>query len=403
MFSSKFSKKDYKIWVTIGRVLLVVLGAYIIAKSYGKGNDINVYLHAGGQIISGEDPYVENPFNNYLYSPLFALLMAPLSFLGLPIARVIWALFNCFLIYRTWNIFKLHSSYVQHMSQRSQVLLVACSALLAFNSFNHNLILGQMTVLMLWMVAESLHRITSRQWLLGAMILALGINIKIIPLFALGYLLLDQRYKALGMTLVGLILFMILPAVFLGWEENMSLHRHWIEVINPFKSKFGLEVNDGCVSLNCLWSRLAVDASLLSKLTNVSRLLVILLFSYYMLIRKKYNDSLRFWREFSLVMMAIILFFPHQMKYTMLFILPAAMYFLFGFLQSESSERRRPVYYLLGFCFILPAIIGRDIIGNTATDFFDTIGMMGILNLIIFLMLVFWKPSVKADQANMAS
>jgi hypothetical protein len=329
--------------------------------------------------------------------------MAPLSFLGLPIARVIWALFNCFLIYRTWNIFKLHSGYVQRMSQRNQVLLVACSALLAFNSFNHNLILGQMTVLMLWMVAESLHRISRGEWLLGAIILALGVNIKIIPLFALGYLLLDQRYKALGFTLVGLVFFMVLPALVLGWEENMALHRHWIEVINPFKSKFGLEVNDGCVSLNCLWSRLEGDASLLSKLTNASRLIVIILFSYYMFARRRYSDSLRFWREFSLVMMAIILFFPHQMKYTMLFILPAAMYFLFGFFQSEASERRHPINYLLGFCFILPAIIGRDIIGNTATDFFDTIGMMGILNVLIFVLLVFWKPKLEEDQARIAS
>ena len=379
-------------WHMAGRFVLLLLVVYVIAKSYSKGNDINVYLHAGNQIISDIDPFNENPYNNYLYSPLFALLMAPLSMLGLPIARVIWALLNCFLIYRTWNIFKVHSDYPSRMSERMKVTLVACSALLAFNSFNHNLILGQMTVLMLWMVIESLHRIRNGQWMLGALILGLGINIKIIPLFALGYLLLDKRFKALGTTLLVLILLMILPAIFLGWEQNMALHEHWLEVINPFKSKFGLEKNDGCVSLNCLWSRLSGDESLLNGLTNFSRLIVILLFSYYMLIRNRYNDSLRFWREASLVLMAIILFFPHQMKYTMLFILPATIYFLYGFLQSEKDERNRPIYYLLGFCFILPAIIGRDIIGNAATDFFDTIGMMGILNLLIFLVLVFWRP-----------
>ncbi len=135
MTEKETSGDGMKKWRIIGYSVLALLIVYVIAKSYSKGNDINVYLHAGTQLLSGEDPYVENPFNNYLYSPLFAMLMAPLSALGLSIGRVFWALFNCFLIYRTWQIFRLYSGYAYRLPKPKIVTLIAVSAALAFNSF----------------------------------------------------------------------------------------------------------------------------------------------------------------------------------------------------------------------------------------------------------------------------
>lgn len=382
-------------------LIFLLLGAYVITKSYVKGNDINVYLHAAQEFISGGNPYIDNPFNKYLYSPFFTVLLAPLTYLGFPLARVAWALLNCFLLFRSWQIFEREILSQTDWSQSRKNLFAAVALLLSFNAFNHNLILGQMTVFMLWTVIESMYQIRKGNLILGTVILALGINIKIIPILGLIYLFFKGRIKALVWTGSMLLLMMVIPMLFTGWENNILLHTSWFEAINPSGSKFGLEVNDGCVSVNCLLSRTTLDAGLQKLLTNAIRLILLSLF-LYRIFKSRANPSItNAWREWSMILMGILLIFPHQMKYTMLFIVPAAIYFLFEFFNTWTKDERIMYGLPLGICFILPAIIGRDLIGNAATNFFDTIGLMGIFNLIIFLFLIFYvqrnEAPIKTD------
>jgi hypothetical protein len=236
---------------TAGWIGLGLLTVYATLKGIKGGNDINVYLHAGSQFLTGEDIYASNPFNRYLYSPLFALLMAPLSALPWAVARVIWAFLNIGLTYRCYFIIKglIHS---ERWSARPNWFWNLGFIVISFNAFNHNLILGQMTVIILWMTLEGLQQIFfGKEWK-GAALLALGMNIKIIPALAIFYVFFKGRYRASFLSGAFLIGFLILPSLFTGFQENMQMHVRWLEEINPSGDRYAWEDNTGCISLNCI-------------------------------------------------------------------------------------------------------------------------------------------------------
>ncbi|NQY09703.1 MAG: hypothetical protein HRT71_09340 [Flavobacteriales bacterium] len=85
-------------------LLLVLVLVFVSVKAFKSGTDINVYLFASEQLFNGKDIYAENPYNNYLYSPLFALLLRVIPFLDSSFTRVIWAVFNFVLAIRIWKI-----------------------------------------------------------------------------------------------------------------------------------------------------------------------------------------------------------------------------------------------------------------------------------------------------------
>ena len=162
---------------------------YAVLKAFSTGNDIDVYLFASEQLINQENIYAATHLNNYLYSPLFALLLWPLSLFDYSVARIIWAIINVVLTVRLWDItsglIKRGMGIDSWLSMRWTIIVVFISVGL----LNHNLILGQITIVILWLTFEGLYQIICRdRSVAGASLLALGITIKIIPVIGLFYL-----------------------------------------------------------------------------------------------------------------------------------------------------------------------------------------------------------------------
>jgi hypothetical protein len=59
------------------------------------------------------------------------------------------------------------------------------------------------------------------------MCLALGISIKVWPAFFLPYLVVRREWKAVGWTVVLVLLFALLPSVYFGFSENLDLLGQW--------------------------------------------------------------------------------------------------------------------------------------------------------------------------------
>ncbi|NNC83755.1 MAG: DUF2029 domain-containing protein [Flavobacteriales bacterium] len=377
-------------------LLLVAVLVFTITVAHRKGNDINVYLHAADQLWNSVDPYISNPYNQYLYGPFFALLLKPLTLLGYPIARVVWALLCMAALYRSWDIFRkevlVPAAFSEKLISRMGLVLL----LLSVNVYIHNLNLGQVTLPMLWCIIEGMYQIRkSRPWL-GSAILAFGINLKILPLLVLFYYFLNRRWKPIILTMGILVLLLLIPALFIGWEANLAFHGHWLQMINPVGKKFGVEINDGCVSINCLMSRLPLSLDAMKWSTLVLRLIVVAVMTIYFFRRRNMaRTSVQYWKDISMLFLVILLVFPHQMKYSMLFILPTGAYLLYRFYQQGS--RWKGIYYLSAFCLVVPAIMGRDIIGNSATDFLDTIGILGIINALLFALLISEKEKAPSE------
>jgi hypothetical protein len=241
-------------------------------------------------------------------------------------------------------------------------------------------------------------------------------NIKIIPIIAISYVFFKGKIRASFITGVFLIASLILPALFVGFQENISLHEKWLNEINPSGSRYAWEENTGCVSLNCILPTFflpatedsnrhleldtllfAVEGSTLVLMIQGTRLLIF--FGLLFLIFKQWNkreEKLSLWREWSLLLIASLLILPHQMKYSMLYAIPAIMLLWFSLSSgiSKGIQKWLIITALLGAIVI--ALMGRDVIGSVTVNFLDHFRYMGLTLLVIYFALLFtWKINLE--------
>ncbi len=411
MIHSKQFKKRNPYLVS---VLLLAL-IYVIAKAIHSGTDINVYLYASKQILNGSNIYTENPFNNYLYSPLFALLLTPISIFNLSVGRVLWAVFNLIVTIRLWRIAATLINDSFNLKTRDIRIWTIGVVVLSLGFLNHNFILGQITITILWLTFEGLYQIIYLDKpIKGAIMLALGINIKIIPFIALPYLFIKGKYKAFIICMLFLGASFILPSAIIGHKYNMELLNNWTQIINPSSNKYVFENDTKTQSLNAVLpayffkeynntadqpNRLIADVSyknLLIALQTIRILLAISLLAFAFINHKGKHPLIFFW-EFAYLALITILIFPHQQKYAMLYFAPAASYMLLFFLWVCKSKWKVASIYMLTsslaiLLIFIASIMGRDIIGKHLAGILDYYHTFGVINMAFVLLLILSHP-----------
>ena len=212
--------------------------------------DFTVFTEAGAAFFDGRDPYrVANPRGwHYLYPPLFALLVAPLSVFDTESQVVIWYCVNVGLAFgcfgearRLWRLVsgaKLHRSL--------WVAGLACLAV--FLPFLDCMQSGQLGIAILYLLMLGFRLVLQDQsrssWFLGGLILALPAVIKLVPSLPVVFLLI-QRWSAVAKphseprpwaqattltagVFTGVLLFVLaIPASLIGWCANLGYLDDW--------------------------------------------------------------------------------------------------------------------------------------------------------------------------------
>lgn len=392
---------------------------YLIGKALVVGTDINVYLYASQQFFKGQNIYSDNPYNFYLYSPLFAALLGLISWMDWQAARVIWLLFNVLLAYRSWVLLGLTFSAWPKLRPRFQSAYAWMLLLVSFGFLNHNFNLGQISVLILWLSLEATWRVQRGQPIRGAALLALGINIKILPLLVGYYWLAKGRVRASVYAGLFTALTLLLPAMLIGWQGNLALHEQWLTRIMPGGDNYVYETTNGCQSLNCLLAAYFYDfpeaelsasyeaarkiariseptLSLMLQGSRIALALSILGLVVYSHRRRLPADRVLLW-ELAYVCLVTLLVFPHQMKYAMLYFVPAGAYVIRYYLTLLSSgEKLRAPEATLGLfsalLMLVLALMGRDIVGDQIVNTLDYYHYMGLVNVLFLGVLWACRP-----------
>ena len=394
--------------------------AYLIGKALVVGTDINVYLYASQQLFKGENIYADNPYNLYLYSPLFAALLGLISWMDWSVARVIWLLLNVAFAYRAWQLLTLMLGTWPALKPAYQRGFGWALLFISFGFLNHNFNLGQISMLILWLSVEGAWRILQGQSVRGAALLALGINIKILPLFIGFYLLGKGKIKASVYTAAFTALTLVLPALLVGWNQNTALLQHWKERITPSGAQYVFEKTNGCQSLNCILAAYFYDfpetdfepgyeaarkiarigqpdLSIVLQSSRIALLLSILAVVAYRRSRRQHPDPYWLW-ELAYVCLVTVLVFPHQMKYAMLYFVPAGAYVIrYFFTLLSSGEKLRVPEAALGvfsaMLMLVLALMGRDIVGDRIVNTLDYYHYMGLVNLAFIGVLWACRPN----------
>lgn len=159
---------------------------------------------------------------SYVYPPLFAVLCRPMAALSASGAAKVFLLLNLTCV--------LAATFIgcRAMMERLSIPITApalcatalLAALLAENDLRGELQAMETDVLILLMFTLALRWLDDKPLRTGAA-LAFAMNIKYLSLLALPYLLLRRRWKAAGGMAAWTVCFALLPALVLGWKENL--------------------------------------------------------------------------------------------------------------------------------------------------------------------------------------
>ena len=375
-------KKNITSYIPIAIFLILV--AYYTRCALG-GVDFDVFLHAAAKLKENENiyhpPFIRNL--QYFYSPLFATILIPFSAFPYWITECIWLAFSCYCVYRSWVLCTRYFNISSFQPKQYKIWLWF-SLFFTLRFILDNFTQVQMSIFLLWATLESLALFKKRKTILGASLLALAINIKIMPILFLPYLFYRKKVKEGFLVVAFYMLYLYLPAMFIGYRYNSFLLHEWWAIINPANPEHIIEATNGPHSLDAMLSVFITNTTgsmqfkrnfmqlsfnEAATVINTVRLFFVLLVLYFLrsLPFTPAHDSLKEFWEISYLFLITPLIFPHMQIYAFIYTAPIIIYLLYFFIvQSQGNIKIKfsLVFYFSIVSILFTPIIGRDVIGS---------------------------------------
>jgi hypothetical protein len=390
----------------------VALAIYVFIEAQGRG-DLFIFLSASTDLFEKENIFKNTYLDgyHYFYSVFFAILLKPFTYLPMVVCNALWLCANLFFVFRIFTLIK--NLLPLHDFTRNELMALRIGGFLFSLRFIHeNLHCLQVTILILYLSLQGMQLVFSNKpkpfW--GALLIAFGINIKLLPLVLIPYLFYRGFFRA-GFAIIGIYIgLLILPAAFIGWEQNQLLLSTWADLINPLRSNHVLDAEERSFhGLSTLFSTLFVEnpgdthAMLIKRnianisldqlklILNVTRG-VLVLFTFYFLRTLPFKTQVglkhRFW-ELSYILMLIPLIFPHQQHYAFLFICPAFIFCLYYFIQNRKTLSKGKYYFMLCSGILIYLLCNLKLIFGNYNEYYEHFKILtyGALLLIVLLSL----------------
>lgn len=397
-----------------GKILLYVFGLAILIFCIDrarKNSDFEVYLAAAKTILSAGNIYNDtNTLNvQYFYSPLFALVLAPFTYLPVFIVKLAWLLFSVWCMYRIWRLVQSYLN-VTLLSKGQQIAWVAIAHGILAGFIIDNFHMVQVTFFMLWATLESLHLIGRGKTVRGAFLLGLAINFKILPLLFIPYLFYRNKWKAGLLCIAIVILLIFTPWLFLGNSYHTFLLQQWWTTINPLSATHTIELDKLTFDLPALVAafvttptgELKIPFESFQYILTAARLFFVLLTLVFLRTApfREALSPLYQLREIAYLLMVTVLLFPHQNKYANVYLLPAFAYIIYYLLAAYNENKSifRKTRYQAAITLLVLGIIcltmtGSSIAGETLYNLLSRFKSITIGTILLVPVLLLLSPA----------
>lgn len=385
------------------KILIWVFGlllAWPFLRSLSTNNDLNIFFGAAERLTQLKNPYT-TPYNAqgwalyYYYSPLFASLLAPFTWLpsfivseeipfGLFVLKLLWNALNLYFVYEL--VLFVERTFLPSRDKKGFVFWL-CFALLTYRWVFLNLLYGQMTILIVWAVVKAFDGKISGS-IKKNLGLAFGVTLKILPVYMVGQLFLMRKWKAFTTAVVLSVLMVVLPYAYLPTAYHTEILLSWLNNINPFSKNHIVELGEGgFIDMGALITKyltglniegearvdwFSMGASGVFITTQLFRLMV--LASCWFWLERFRKSAMPHWEllTMSVFLACIPLAFPHQRDYSLFMVWPLLLFMLYDAIFNPSTVKSFTFYgLLLGailmgsvvFFEALPFDIRRDISG----------------------------------------
>lgn len=414
-----FTKSNNRVLGTIVFFYFLWMASLVFRSIHGD-DDLDVFLNAGKRLMMHEDIY-EAPFYNnlrYYYSPLFALLVSPLSTLQPMLAKFIWFSVNFILVIRCVFIIKKHTEWNFKYAGITLFLLCLCSGKLIL----HNFLTNQLTIFILWTLLESYNLCLKPSSFLAVLVFCIGLNFKVMSLVVLPFFLYLLGKRGWILWSFVFVLLLIIPACFIDWNYNTTLLSHWWGTINPVDKFHVIQVSEpGFLDLGALLSKYLSSQDVVGEpraniasmgyvsillITNALRLLILLL--VILAVRKVPESVAGIPRSFIQLVpfIALIpLLLPHQRDYSYLLVMP--MFTVLLILLGNVGKLSYYIWLVLAVC-VSGMPFWASMVGSHIVDiFYDyklvPLGMAALILLYIDVLTYHRAYESKASMPHVVS
>jgi hypothetical protein len=204
--------------------------AFAIGFAYYAGRhpmDFRVYYYGARGVFEGTRPVygVTSGLGwpmHYRYPPLFLLIFAPFVMLPISWGAAVWLLLKVVVLVGLLKVALERGLKPEGTSRHSALIALLFIAPYLVEEFRY----GNAQFFIFALSAVALLLVNERP-ILSAASLALGISVKVWPLFLLPYLALRRNWTAVSYTVVFVALFAMLPGLYFGFASNFSLLGEW--------------------------------------------------------------------------------------------------------------------------------------------------------------------------------
>lgn len=414
-FLKFFPHKNRNVGLLLG-IFLILLFVYF--ESFVKADkDFDIFIGAAQLIKEGKSCYntwipCGKNFLLYYYSPLFAVILIPLSNLPLYLSYIIWILFNLFFLYKIIFLIDYYLK-ISGFSYRIKIffILMVSACILRFLLYNFDL--GQMTIFLVFASLESIRLIHENKKWQGAALLALAINIKLLPLSLIFYLIYRSEFKSFALVIFFSIVYLILPILFIDISFNNFLLNEWWNTMTTTIDRSIID-DVGRESLSALipsyimeikeeitFKRNLINLSLETTITILTafRATLILLTLYFLraLPFKKMSSPLVHFYSLSYIMLITPLISPHQGKYSFFYLFPAFCYVVYSILSLDFNKPKLLFKNKIAICgilisFVFTTLTTDGIIGRNYSNIVNYYHLITIGALILIMPMIILKP-----------
>ncbi|MBN3038990.1 MAG: DUF2029 domain-containing protein [Candidatus Omnitrophica bacterium] len=312
--------------------------------------DFSVFVRAAKSMAQKEDiyerSYLETGKDYYKYSPAFALSMIPLSKLHMHLSVPIWFLLIYIFFISSICLVKklLEAENSKKILSKTFFFFAILMSLRFLLSVVQRV---QSDCLVLILLAVFVFALFYRKDASAGCALATATMVKLTPLIFLPYLILRKKFKAAAATLFFILLYLWLPALYLGTGKNMELIKSWFLVhkTNPadyiywFKNQSLLGATSRLLTKNTPVGLLDLDQATVNTIFILVACILFALIFICLKQRGQQDRPLYYLTDISLVLICMILFSPLGWKHTFIHLLIPHMTLLYYLMYVDPKDK----------------------------------------------------------------
>ncbi len=181
----------------------------------------------------------------FLYPPLFAFLLIPLTNFSYNVAGFIFQFIQLVLfILSVFLLYKITLRLYPMISKRKVHYIILISILSLFPLFSLNASNGNIGFLLNFFIIFSFYLYIKNNKILvdifNGIVLGISIIIKVLPGFLGGFYFIQKRFTIILGIIIGIILGIVMPSIYLGWDLNLEFYQNWYNLIIKTYEKYSV-------------------------------------------------------------------------------------------------------------------------------------------------------------------